>query len=45
MHRSTEHGPTHPASIALINKILLIARIDVAVLLIVVLDMVTKPFA
>jgi uncharacterized membrane protein len=41
----TEHGPTHPASIALINKILLIARIDVAVLLIVVLDMVTKPFA
>jgi uncharacterized membrane protein len=40
-----EHGPTHPASIALINKTLLIARIDVAVLLIVVLDMVTKPFA
>lgn len=41
----TEHDPTHPESIALINKILLIARIDVAVLLIVVLDMVTKPFA
>jgi uncharacterized membrane protein len=40
-----EHGPTDPASIALINKILLIARIDVAVLVIVVLDMVTKPFA
>lgn len=42
---SAEHGPTAPATIALIKKTLLIVRIDVAVLLIVVLDMVTKPFA
>ena len=42
---SAEHGPTAPQTIALIKKTLLIVRIDVAVLLIVVLDMVTKPFA
>lgn len=42
---SAEHGPTAPATIASIKKTLLIVRIDVAVLLIVVLDMVTKPFA
>ena len=42
---SAEHGPTAPETIALIKKTLLIVRIDVAVLLIVVLDMVTKPFA
>ncbi len=39
------NGPEHPATLALIDRILLIARIDVAVLLVVVLDMVTKPFA
>jgi uncharacterized membrane protein len=42
---SAEFGPTHPKTIALINRILLIGRFDVAVLLVVVLDMVTKPFA
>ena len=43
---STEqNGPTHPETIALIDRILLIARFDIAVLLVVVLDMVTKPFA
>ena len=42
---SAERGPTAPETIALIKKTLLIVRIDVAVLLIVVLDMVTKPFA
>jgi uncharacterized membrane protein len=42
---SDERGPTDPEAIALINRILLIARIDIAVLLIVVLDMVTKPFS
>jgi uncharacterized membrane protein len=43
---STEqNGATHPATLALINRILLVARIDMAVLLVVVLDMVTKPFA
>jgi uncharacterized membrane protein len=40
-----ERGPTAPETIALIQRILLIARVDIAVLLIVVLDMVTKPFA
>ena len=39
------NGPTHPDSIALIKRVMLLARVDVALLLIVVLDMVTKPFA
>ena len=39
------NGATHPETLALINRILLIARFDVAVLLLVVLDMVLKPFA
>jgi uncharacterized membrane protein len=40
-----ENGPTHPETIALIERIMFIARFDVAVLMLVVLDMVTKPFA
>ena len=40
-----KNGPTHPETIALIERTLFIARFDVAVLLLVVLDMVTKPFA
>lgn len=40
-----QNGPTAPQTLALIDRIMLIARIDVAVLLVVVLDMVTKPFA
>jgi uncharacterized membrane protein len=39
------NGPEHPETLALIDRIMLIARFDVAVLLLVVLDMVTKPFA
>ena len=39
------NGPTHPETIALIEKIMLVARFDVAVLMLVILDMVTKPFA
>jgi hypothetical protein len=43
---SAEHnGPEHPKTIALVDRILLIARFDVAVLLLVIADMVTKPFA
>jgi uncharacterized membrane protein len=42
---TAELGPSHPDTIALIKRILLVGRFDVAVLLIVVLDMVTKPFA
>jgi uncharacterized membrane protein len=38
-------GPTHPDSIALIKRVMLITRVDSALLLVVVLDMVTKPFA
>jgi len=38
-------GPTAPETQAAISEILLIARIDIAVLLLVVVDMVTKPFA
>jgi uncharacterized membrane protein len=40
-----EHGPTHPASTALIKRIMLITRVDTALLIVVVLDMVTKPFS
>jgi len=39
------NGPDHPITLALIERILLIASVDVAVLLMVILDMVTKPFA
>jgi uncharacterized membrane protein len=38
-----EKGATHPETTAQIKKILMIARVDVALLLLVVLDMVTKP--
>jgi uncharacterized membrane protein len=40
-----KNGPTHPETIALIERIMLIARFDVAVFMLVVLDMVTKRFA
>jgi uncharacterized membrane protein len=46
VHASVEaHGPEHPETIALIKRILLVARVDVAVLLLVVADMVSKPFS
>jgi uncharacterized membrane protein len=40
-----EKGPEHPDTMALIERIMLIGRFDVAVLMLVVVDMVTKPFA
>jgi uncharacterized membrane protein len=40
-----EKGAAHPDTLALIPRILLIARFDVALLLLVVADMVTKPFS
>ena len=40
-----ENGPEHPRTLALIDRIVLVARIDVAVLLVVIADMVTKPFS
>jgi uncharacterized membrane protein len=42
---SLEKGATAPETIAAIRKVLLIARFDIAVLLLVVADMVTKPFS
>jgi uncharacterized membrane protein len=42
---AAEKGATHPDTLALIDRIMLVARFDVAVLMLVVLDMVTKPFA
>jgi uncharacterized membrane protein len=44
-HSAQENGPEHPATLALIDRIMLIGRFDVAVLVLVVLDMGTKPFA
>jgi uncharacterized membrane protein len=40
-----QKGPTHPETLALIDRVMLIGRFDVAILMLVVLDMVTKPFA
>jgi uncharacterized membrane protein len=40
-----ENGPTDPLTLALISRILLVARIDVALLFLVVADMATKPFS
>ena len=40
-----EQGPSAPETQATIQRILLVARIDVTVLLLVVADMVTKPFS
>jgi predicted integral membrane protein DUF2269 len=42
---SESKGPTAPETLAAIRRILLIARFDVAVLLLVVADMITKPFS
>jgi uncharacterized membrane protein len=39
------NGPDHPTTLALIERILTVATIDVSVLALVILDMVTKPFA
>ena len=40
-----ETAPTAPETQAAIQRILLIARVDVAVLLLVVADMLMKPFS
>jgi len=41
----TTVGPTAPQTQRAIREILLIARVDIAILLLVVVDMVTKPFS
>jgi uncharacterized membrane protein len=40
-----EKGPNHPETAAAITRVLQIVRIDVAMLLLVVVDMVVKPFS
>jgi uncharacterized membrane protein len=42
---SETKGATAPETVAVIRRILLIARFDIAVLLVVVADMITKPFS
>ncbi|HET8895464.1 MAG TPA: DUF2269 family protein [Gaiellaceae bacterium] len=42
---AAESGPPSPETIAAIRRILLVVRVDMAVLLLVVADMVTKPFS
>jgi uncharacterized membrane protein len=42
---SKKHGADSPITQALVDRILLVARVDVTVLVLVILDMVTKPFA
>jgi uncharacterized membrane protein len=44
-HSAAANGAEHPETIALIQRILLVARVDVAVLLLVVADMTLKPSA
>jgi uncharacterized membrane protein len=39
------NGATHPDTIALVKRIMLIVRFDIAMLLLVIADMVTKPFS
>jgi uncharacterized membrane protein len=39
------NGPTHPETTELVRRILLIVRFDMALLLLVVADMITKPFS
>ena len=39
------HGPNAPESKAAISRLLLIARADIALLLLVVVDMITRPFS
>jgi hypothetical protein len=40
-----QHGVEHPTSQAQLKKILLVARLDVAMLLLITADMAAKPFA
>jgi uncharacterized membrane protein len=42
---ATTKGPTDPETLAAIDRILLVARFDVALLVLVVADMVLKPFS
>ena len=39
------NGATHPETLALVKRIMLVVRFDIAMLLLVIADMVTKPFS
>jgi hypothetical protein len=41
---AAEHGPKSPEAQARLRRILLVARADVVLLFVIVLDMVAKPF-
>lgn len=46
VHASAQaNGPGHPETTALVRRIMLVARFDISVLLLVVADMILKPFA
>jgi len=42
---AAEHGPKSPEAQARLRRILLVARVDVALLFVIVFDMVAKPFS
>jgi len=42
---AAEHGPKSPEAQARLRRILLVARVDIAILFVIVLDMVAKPFS
>ena len=42
---AAEHGPKSPEAQARLRRILLVARVDVALMFVIVLDMVAKPFS
>jgi hypothetical protein len=42
---AVEHGPKSPQAQARLRRILLVARVDVALMFVIVLDMVAKPFS
>jgi uncharacterized membrane protein len=42
---AAEHGPKSPQAQARLRRILLVARVDVALMFVIVLDMVAKPFS
>jgi hypothetical protein len=41
---AAEHGPKSPQAQGRLRRILLVARIDVALMFLIVFDMVAKPF-
>ena len=45
MRSPRRRGVEHPETQAVLKKLLLVARVDIAVLLLVVADMTAKPFS